>query len=332
MAIEYSKGRIVVKPEKPKKNFFKISGAYRLPNYQSLALSYLSASVVDIQETGKKGIQVSNRGVLPGDGTWTLWYFGFQGTQPNPITWHSTRIVLKDGAFSFLLPEAMASATYYLFLSRNQNGKEESFPQITVTTPSDKVYNDTLALFNDNTLSIADKSQFKVIYDTIVNTKNSLVILATSYAPKADTEKTSLVNAVTTLTNYVTALVPAYTDFTTNTTIDGALLNGYVTDCNLKSIQLQTKINSLAKASSDDLLDPNKLTTNKKKEVKSKRDSIVNEQTKATTGLDAQASSLTVSSATYDGAITALTTYLNGLTATGGWNSTHKDWNGYTTT
>ena len=116
---KYESGQLTTTPHKAKKNFPKIREAYKLPAISDIANSFLTATLIDLDSSGRKGIKIVNSGVLPADGndvTYFLGYAWWQGTEPNSKNWTFQKLVLKSGSFEIIL-EATPSSNYLFFVS-----------------------------------------------------------------------------------------------------------------------------------------------------------------------------------------------------------------------
>lgn len=335
MAItKFISGKLVTIPEKPKKSFPKINEAYRLPSAFSLESSFLVLVLYDIDNSGRKGIKVSNSGVLPLEGPdiqWSLGYCWFQGTEPASKNWIFQKLILKNGNFDITI-ESVPKCTYQFFLQATNSTKNIAYTITSIITPEDQTVLSLDSILTDDILSKNEKPYFKMLYDTALVEQTALISAADNWIPAINPEKNAYNTAITNTTNYLASLNPAYSDFTTNTNLGtggGNTLRNYFITINQKKQELQKKIDEFVKVNINDIFADDKLTPNDKLKVKTDYDNEKIEQTKALTGYDALAYQFNVSATVYDAAITSLETRLATLS---GWNNTTKDWTDYSTT
>lgn len=179
---------------------------------------------------------------------------------------------------------------------------------------------------NDNILTKGEKSDVILQYDTILNEQVTLENQGTAFS--ITTEKTAYTTAVNALKTYITGLIPAYNDTSQNTTIVGGTFRQKFRDVYSAKQNLLNAIDTKAKSIADgavsaiaQITSDNVLSKGEKSNIILQYNAIINDQT----GIDAQATafSITTQKTTYDSAITALTTYLNGLTPA--WNDVAQD-------
>lgn len=198
----------------------------------------------------------------------------------------------------------------------------------------DAANNEIANISSDNVLSKGEKSAIVLDYQAILNEQSGIDAQADAFTQS----RTTYDNAVTSLTSYLTNLSPSYSDLSTNTPISGAtfrqkfadvyssrqgLLNsiaakakaladaaqGAATAANTAASTAQTAANTanneLANIASD-----NVLSSGEKPAVVIDYNNIINEKP----GIDAQADAFAQSKTAYGAAVTALTSYLTGLT------------------
>lgn len=188
---------------------------------------------------------------------------------------------------------------------------------------------------SDSVLSKSEKPKLEMDYDVIIAEQAGIDVQALQYG--VTTEKTTYDNAITALTGYLTALDPAYNDYTEDTTIVRDTFNTKFSDVYKARQAIINKINDnnytlldqafsdtaaalsaandatanaaialaeIASISSDGILSPQEKT-----ELILKESIITTEKT----GIDAQADLLSVSRVEYDGAYADLEAYLGTL-------------------
>ena len=142
MLVKRSPGLIVNVPEKPKKEFPKIREYYKLPSASNFDNSFLNLSLIDLSNSGRKGISITNKGVLPVEGndiTWYLCYTWWQDSEPTNKTYTQIKLNLNSGSFGIKL-EAIPNSTYEFYLLSDNAGKTQAFKKQTIITPEDYIY------------------------------------------------------------------------------------------------------------------------------------------------------------------------------------------------
>lgn len=174
---------------------------------------------------------------------------------------------------------------------------------------------------SDNMLSRSEKSAVIQEYATLVNEKTPLETQATAFG--ITTEKTDYTAAITSLTAYITGLTPPYNDFSQDTPITGDTFRSKFTDVYAKRVTLMNAIDLKAKQLADNaqtdataantqignISSDNVLSMGEKSQVIVNYLSLTNEQA----SIEAQADAFVVSKTSYVNAMTALKTYITGL-------------------
>lgn len=187
-------------------------------------------------------------------------------------------------------------------------------------TDATNALNQLTNITSDNILSKSEKSAIMIEYSAITNDQAGLDAQADAFS----VSRTSYDTAITNLSSYLTGLTPAYNDVTKDTPIDGptfrskfsavysakqTLLNSIDTKAKSVADAAQSSANT-ANTAIGNISSDNVLSMGEKGALLTNYTAITNDQT----ALDNQADTFGVSRTSYDAAITALTTYLTGLT------------------
>ncbi|HJV73178.1 MAG TPA: hypothetical protein VJ654_03065 [Noviherbaspirillum sp.] len=223
-----------------------------------------------------------------------------------------------------------AAGTYdFAIVAVDSSGFESAAPAFlsSATVALDEI----TKISSDNWLSKGEKSNIVLDYSAILAEKAGIDTEADTYGQS----RTAYDNAVTALTTYLTGLSPAYNDFTQDTAIVGATFRGKFADVYAAKQALINAILSSAKTRSDNassaaataqsaadaanlelanIASDSVLSKGEKPAVVADYNAILAEQT----GIDTQANLFVIVSqkTAYDNAISALTTYLTGLSPT----------------
>lgn len=168
----------------------------------------------------------------------------------------------------------------------------------------------------DNILDRSEKPEVVKQYNALIFEQGGIDTQATAFG--ITTEKTTYDTAISALTTYLTGLSPAYNSYTTDTAITRATFITKFTDAYTARTVLLNKMSAVAKANADSALSQittivadNVLDKSEKPEIVRQYNAILAEQS----GIDTQATnySITTEKSSYDTAVSALTSYLTGL-------------------
>ncbi len=128
------------------------------------------------------------------------------------------------------------------------NRKHSRSPVSPAQATASTAYNEVSNIYSPNILSKDVKPYIKRDYDVIISEQTGIDAQATFYG--ITTEKTNYDTSVSGLTVYLTSLSPAYTDFTTNTTITGTTFQSKFNDVYTTKQLLFDKINEVSNTKS----------------------------------------------------------------------------------
>lgn len=313
----------------PKKSNRQLSsGAYTLIDLEEINASHINVAVETIASQGKKGIRVTNSGVLPitsPQTRFTILYTGYQGDAPAIVNWVEIPIVFdEDGNFSILIENTLPLAFYRIKLRIYEPAGSKDMVEKSITTPDDTLFVSIQGMLSDDVVSQAEKPLLKLLYNQRMSAKQGLLDSAAAWGSAAATEVTAYTNAINALEAFFTSY-PTILTMDVDTSLgagNGAVMSTKFNDVDVAASALQKKVDALIKEQADSLYGSDTFTPDKKRSYKLQLSMLLQEQAK----LDQDADNAAISRTSYDAAILALKSHLATI---GGWNSVSLDWYDY---
>jgi len=166
-----------------------VQQSWPVPTFPSANNSYLNLSLVDIAQSGSKGVQVLSTCTLPGPaGTWTLFWMAYQGSAPTNPTWQAVPIPTLN--INMILYDVMASATFVAYLQQISAGQTITYAQALLSTSPN-------ADQSPDGLSNADKIILIQLWNQALGVQSSL----NTQAAIAGVSTTALTTAMNSLSN-----------------------------------------------------------------------------------------------------------------------------------
>lgn len=204
------------------------------------------------------------------------------------------------------------------------NAKIASNKAATAQAAAESAIAEIDAISADNVLAKGEKKAISIDYETILNERAGLDAQATTFG----VSKVDYDAAVVALTAYLLSLTPAWDDVTQNTPIDAATFKSKFVDLFNARQTMQNAITVAAKALADsaqtaadianaeltNIASDNVLSKGEKASVILDYNALIGNQT----GIVTQATVFGIASTTYTATLTALTSYLTGLSPA--WN------------